>query len=112
MSWHRHRRTWDELADTVAGYGTGVYAMLTSGLLRRETTAVRIAASWFRHDQFPRLAGGLLGREPRVPLSLLLGELAGCARGPLAYFRSRRLLRRQIEEPRDPTRRGRREARA
>jgi hypothetical protein len=28
LSWHRHRRTWEELRNTLQGYGVGVYAFL------------------------------------------------------------------------------------
>jgi cellulose synthase/poly-beta-1,6-N-acetylglucosamine synthase-like glycosyltransferase len=91
LSWHRHRREWRELRDTVFGYGVGVYAYLTAQLLRREANAPRVALGWLR-VQIPALLRSLLRRPGHIPLDLLLAELAGCALGPLAYLRSRRRL--------------------
>ena len=33
VSWHRHRRTWEELREAIHGYGVGVYAMWTRRLM-------------------------------------------------------------------------------
>lgn len=94
VSWHRHRRTYDELMDTVYGYGVGVYAMWT-GLLaeHHETGVLRLAWRWFRRDQMrvlvPRRSGaGSSSSSARV---LQRAELRGCLRGPKAWFKARRL---------------------
>jgi GT2 family glycosyltransferase len=90
VSWHRHRRTEEELLDTVYGYGTGVYAMWTGLLLeRREFGVLRLAWQWFRLGQGPRL----MGRGSRCPgaARITRAELRGCLRGPTAWLASRRL---------------------
>lgn len=91
LSWHRHRREWSELRSAIFGYGVGVYAYLTGQLLRRESSAPRIALGWLR-VQIPALVRSLLRRPGRIPLDLIVAELAGCAVGPFAYLRSRRLV--------------------
>jgi glycosyltransferase involved in cell wall biosynthesis len=98
LSWHRHRREWHELRSTIYGYGVGVYAYLTGQLLRRESNAPRIALGWLR-VQIPALLRSMLRRPGRVPLDLILAELAGCAVGPFAYFRSRRLVEATVRRP-------------
>jgi len=94
LSWHRHRRTWTELRQTLYGYGTGVYAMWTSSLLRRgEWGVLKRAGAWFVRDQFPAVVRALLRRPGSPPLDLLLAELRGCLAGPGAYLSSRRVRR-------------------
>jgi glycosyltransferase involved in cell wall biosynthesis len=94
LSWHRHRRTWDELRRTLYSYGVGVYAGWTHSLIERgEWGVFKQAWSWLRHDQLPRLGRALLGRPTSQPLDLILAELYGCATGPWAYLRSRRASR-------------------
>jgi GT2 family glycosyltransferase len=92
VSWHRHRRTYDELRDTLRGYGVGVYAMFTGLLLeRRELGVLRLAWSWFRAAHLPELRRRLLRRPPTGTSPLILAELRGCLHGPAAWFASRRL---------------------
>jgi GT2 family glycosyltransferase len=94
VSWHRHRRTWDELRDTLYGYGVGVYAFWTRKLfLERELTVVRHALRWLRHSQVPHLWRTLRGRPDAIPRDLLFAEIRGCFAGPTAYVRSRRRAR-------------------
>jgi GT2 family glycosyltransferase len=91
LSWHRHRRSMEELRETLRGYGTGVYAMWTRALLaNRELGAFRLALAWLRHGQVPELLRSLRPSSRRVPLRLLLAEWRGCLEGPAAYFSSRR----------------------
>jgi len=91
LSWHRHRRSMDELRETLRGYGTGVYAMWTRALLaNREVGAFRLALSWMRHGQIPELLRSLRPSSRRVPLRLLVAEWRGCLAGPAAYFTARR----------------------
>jgi GT2 family glycosyltransferase len=93
LSWHRHRRTMEELRHTLYGYGAGVYAAWTSSLLKnRELTVPYLAWQWFRHVQFPNLLRALFRRPGSLPPNLILAELRGCLKGPWAYFRSRREL--------------------
>jgi GT2 family glycosyltransferase len=93
LSWHRHRRSWAELEDTLSGYGTGVYAMWTRSLMvDREWPAIKVALSWLRHGQVPELLRAIARRPGHLPLRLLLAEWRGCLRGPGAYLTSRRRL--------------------
>ncbi len=94
LSWHRHRRTWEELRHTFYGYGIGVYAAWTRSLLvEGELSVLKLPWGWFRYDQLPALLRSLLRRRNRIPLNLLLDELRGCAVGPWAYLASRKRLR-------------------
>ena len=96
LSWHRHRRSMDELRETLRGYGTGVYAMWTRALLaNRELGTFRLALSWMRHGQIPELLRSLRPSSRRVPLRLLLAEWRGCLAGPSAYLAARRARARR-----------------
>jgi len=92
VSWHRHRRTYDEVRDTLWGYGVGVYAMFTGLLVERgELGVLRLAWAWFRSAHLPELRRRLLRRPPTRISPLILAELRGCLHGPAAWFTSRRL---------------------
>ena len=104
---HRHRRGTDELLGQLRGNGLGMTAMLSSlvlnqprhvlGLARLLPPALVAMAS----TSVSRIAGGAdrdaaprpVGLVDAYPRSLLLSELSGYPRGPLAYLRSRRLAR-------------------
>ena len=89
VSWHHHRRTIDELLDTVYGYGVGVYAMWTGLVLeRREVGVLKLAFQWLRHGQLPEL---LSQARRRGATQLARAELKGCLRGPQAWLAARRL---------------------
>ena len=91
VSRHRHRRSWEELRDTIEGYGTGVYAIWTGKIVRESDLSVlKEAARWFGRNQGPALARALTRRPGAPPLDLILAELAGCAKGPVAWLKSRR----------------------
>jgi GT2 family glycosyltransferase len=91
VSWHRHRRSWDELRDTLYGYGVGVYAMWTRRLLfDREPGVLRHAVRWLRRSQLPSLWRAARRTPDSVPIDLHLAQLRGCAAGPWAYLRARR----------------------
>jgi len=94
VSWHRHRRAWPELRETLRGYGTGVSALLTRRVCNdHEPGALRHAARWFvRH--YARAVWRALRRHPdAVPLDLVRAEIAGWFAGPGAYARSARARR-------------------
>jgi hypothetical protein len=94
VSWHRHRRSWHELQETLHGYGVGVYAVWTRRLvLDRQLGVLRHASRWLRRTQLPRLWLALRRGSDAVPLDLVLAELRGCIAGPLAYSRARRQQR-------------------
>jgi GT2 family glycosyltransferase len=90
LSWHRHRRTWEELRKTFYGYGVGVYAFWTRSLLvERELSVLRLAVGWLGGEQIPKLVSSFLRRPGSTPLDLIVAELQGCLRGPFAYLLSR-----------------------
>jgi GT2 family glycosyltransferase len=94
VSWHRHRRSWEELRDTVYGYGVGVYAMWTRRLLLDgEPGVLRHAVRWLRLGQIPSLWRALRRQPDSVPLDLQFAQLRGCVAGPRAYLSARRRLR-------------------
>ncbi len=96
LSWHRHRRTWEETRKAIKGYGIGVYAFWTRTLLvEREFGILELPFKWFRHTQLPNFLRSLLGRKNTHPLSLLYAELQGCILGPWSYFQSRRKIKRK-----------------
>jgi GT2 family glycosyltransferase len=91
VSWHRHRRSWSELRDTLYGYGVGVYAMWTRRLVfEREPAVLRHAVRWLKRGQIPSLWRAVRRDPDSIPLDLQLAQLRGCAAGPWAYFRARR----------------------
>lgn len=93
VSWHRHRRTPDELRAVVRGYGTGVYAMWTGLLFERHDPGVlRLAWNWFRWDHLPLLRTPSRWRSAGRD-ALLRAELRGCLAGPGAWWQSRRRAR-------------------
>jgi cellulose synthase/poly-beta-1,6-N-acetylglucosamine synthase-like glycosyltransferase len=97
LSWHRHRRTWDDLRETLYGYGTGVYAMWTRSLtVHGELGVLKRSLDWFFRYQMRGIVRSLLRRPGSAPLGLLLQELRGCVAGPWVYFASRRQLRRRV----------------
>ena len=96
LSWHRHRRTWEELRKVIHGYGVGVYAAMTRRLLvQGDLSVFNVAGIWFFYDQFPKLVCSLLRVPGSTPLDLLIAELRGCLAGPWAYFFSSRQFRQR-----------------
>lgn len=93
LSWHRHRRTWEELQKTLQGYGIGVYAFWTRMfVVNREFSVPVLALSWLLYKQIPELIASLRKQPDSIPSDLLLAQLRGCVSGPMAYFVSRKWL--------------------
>lgn len=91
VSWHRHRRTPEELIAVVRGYGTGVYAMWTGLLLEgRDPGVLRMAWNWFRWDHLPLLLAPSRWRTAGRD-ALLRAEMRGCLGGPGAWLKARRM---------------------
>jgi cellulose synthase/poly-beta-1,6-N-acetylglucosamine synthase-like glycosyltransferase len=100
--YHRHRRLYAELRHQLIGNGVGFTAMLASLIAddRRHLLSlaaqVPVAVKKMALQRLPKLRSG--SREPapahttqrHYPRKLLLWELSGYPRGPLAYRRSRR----------------------
>lgn len=96
VSWHRHRRTWEELRQTIYGYGVGAYAIWTRKLFFEKELAVPLfALNWFWRDQLPSLIRSLVRWPGSAPLDLPLAELRGCLAGPAAYLTSRKKLEKE-----------------
>ncbi|OUL23362.1 glycosyltransferase [Nostoc sp. 106C] len=90
LSWHRHRRTWEETRKALYGYGVGVYSFWTRCLLvEREFGVLLLPLGWFLHDQLPNSLKSFFRFPGSRPLDLLLAELQGCLVGPWSYFVSR-----------------------
>jgi glycosyltransferase involved in cell wall biosynthesis len=93
LSWHRHRRTWQETKQAIKGYGIGVYAYWTKLLFAEgEWGIVKLPYGWFVHTQLPNIVKSVLRRPHSQPLSLLLAELHGCFLGPWKYYAAKRHL--------------------
>jgi O-antigen biosynthesis protein len=90
VAWHRHRREVPELREQIHDYGVGLASMIMKLLLTRATTWEVIRRMphglvLLLSPTSPKNASKLAGYPPI--LSFL--ELAGMARGPFAYLRSR-----------------------
>lgn len=95
LSWHRHRRTWEELQKTLEGYAMGVYAFWTQLIVvNREFGVPMLALSWLWYKQIPELIASLRRQPDSIPSDLLLAQLRGCISGPKAYFVSRKWLQK------------------
>jgi len=91
LSWHRHRKTWEELRHVLYGYGVGTYAYWTGKLVKEKEWEVIIAAgNWFIGYQLPALIKSILHLPNSTPADLLINELRGCLAGPRAYFASQK----------------------
>ena len=91
LSWHRHRRTWEELRNLLKSYGIGVYAFWTRMfLVNREYSVALLAWQWLRYKQIPELFASLRKQPGSIPSYLLLAQMRGCISGPMAYFASRK----------------------
>ena len=99
LSWHRHRRTWEELRNTLQGYGVGVYAFWTRMfVVNREFSVPLLALKWLWYKQLPELVASVRKQPDSIPSDLLLAQLRGCISGPMAYFASRKWLQKIKEE--------------
>ena len=96
LSWHRHRRNWDELRAMMYGYGIGVYAWWTSfALSQRYVWMFKPALHWFFGSQLAAFFRHLRGWHRNAPLDLTIREIAGCVVGPWAYLSARRRRNRE-----------------
>ena len=98
VSWHRHRRSWEELCKLLQCYGIGVYAFWTRiFVVNREFSVPLLAFAWLRYKQIPELIASMRKQPEAVPIDLVLAQLRGCISGPMAYFASRKRLQ-EIKE--------------
>lgn len=97
VNWHRHRRSWHELEDTIFGYGVGVYAFWTRSLLREhEWRTILHSLYWLYSEQLLGTIRAALRLPGAIPLRLAQAEIRGCLAGPLSYARSRSKLRKTL----------------
>jgi hypothetical protein len=98
---HRDRRGYDELRAQIHDYGVGMGAAVTRTVVHEPAAALELAR------RLPRVAHWVLSsRSPKnlnwgegYPSGLRRAELAGLARGPLAYARSRVAASRAAAPP-------------
>jgi glycosyltransferase involved in cell wall biosynthesis len=94
LVWHRHRREWKALRNTLYGYGVGVFAWWTSALLQeRETTLLWRAPKWFWQYHVRNLLRALFHRPGHYPVDLAWAEFCGAITGPISYLRARRKVK-------------------
>ena len=92
--WQRHRRTWPELRGAIEDHATGLCAMWTGRVVERgELAVLPRVVRWFLTVQVPQLLKAAARCPDAVPRDLALAELAGSAKGPLAWFASARAHR-------------------
>ena len=95
LSWHRHRRTWEEMRNLLKCYGIGVYAYWTRiFVFNREFSVPLLAWRWLWYKQIPELIASWRKQPGSVPSDLLMAQLQGCISGPMAYFTSRQQLQK------------------
>jgi len=104
---HRHRREVDELLHQLRGNGLGFTAMLTSLILSDRRHLLGLGsqlplAGWrMLRQSLARIRGMKVGATGPVdgpnielyPRHLVINELRGYPKGPLAYLRSRRQMK-------------------
>jgi GT2 family glycosyltransferase len=92
LVWHVHRREYEALRNMLGAYSCGGMAHLTRCLVRyRDPEALRVAWWWLTRDHLRPLYRALRRQPDAMPLDLVLAQLAGFVRGPLAYFRAKRI---------------------
>ena len=87
VSWHRHRRSHDELRTMLFGYSVGVYCYLLRCLLMHgEFHAIRAGLGWFLGHHAHQLWKGLCRHLDAQPIDLTLAELRGIFHSPWAFL--------------------------
>lgn len=94
LVWHRHRRDLRSLRRTLFDYGHSSSAFATQRIaFDRDLGAARVYRWWWL-VHLPRELGRIAARrQSRLPLRLVLAELAGTLAGPVGLWRSRRSRR-------------------
>ena len=95
LNWHRHRRSFPELYQTIKGYGTGNYATWTRLVLKGEWSFALQAYSWLVNNQLPGMARSVLKKQGSRSFRLQLLEWYGCIQGPWAYLLSRSAIKKR-----------------
>ena len=92
--WHEHRKTDRDLKRQLSAYGRGhvayhLHTLLSDGDFRALPHFARVA-TW----HMKRVGAALVGRGHGFPLKLVLAEIRGNLAGPLALWRSHRVVRK------------------
>ena len=100
--WHEHRKTVRDLERQLSAYGRGhvayhLHTLLSDGDFRALPHFARVA-TW----HMKRVGAALVGRGDGFPLKLVLAEIRGNLAGPLALWRSHRMVRKLGRSPRLP----------
>ena len=94
LAYHHHRNDPDALHRVLRGYGTGLYAFFTHGVVRHGDLDLLVAAARWSADRLLKGTARALTRRPgAAPLDLALAEVRGSLSGPMAYLRSTRARR-------------------
>lgn len=94
LNWHRHRRDRADMLKTMSGYFTGMNAFLTKRVVEeQDMQALKFSLSFLRRHLIRELVRSLARRPNHYPMDLVVAELKGALRGPLAYVASRRAER-------------------
>jgi cellulose synthase/poly-beta-1,6-N-acetylglucosamine synthase-like glycosyltransferase len=102
--WHRHRADHNALRRMLHGYSVGMMAFTVRCLVRHRDFAALKVPAWLFCKHFPEMLGRTVRRDDhRLPIRLLLAELAGSIAGVLSLARSR-LARRRVPPIRLPDR--------
>jgi hypothetical protein len=93
---------WADLQRQLAAYGRGhvayhLHTLLSDGDFRALPHLARVA-TW----QLKRVGAALVGRGDGFPLKLVLADIRGNLAGPLALWRSHRMVRKLGRSPRLP----------
>ncbi|MET0415366.1 MAG: glycosyltransferase [Actinoplanes sp.] len=96
LVWHRHRDDFDALRGQMFGYGTGLTGYLTKYLLQPSTAVDILRQVPYGLAHMSRQLGRpAVAARRSPPWRLRAAEIAGLLYGPIAYLRSRRVVRRQ-----------------
>jgi GT2 family glycosyltransferase len=91
LVWHLHRRDYEAMKRTVAGYSTGVYVVLTRLLLHhRDLQAAKVGWEWFRTHHLHELRRSLMRAPGAAPVDLVVAEMRAVLEAPAVYLRTRR----------------------
>jgi GT2 family glycosyltransferase len=97
LIWHYHRPSYEQLRDQLYDFGCGVYAFWTKTFFSDAPMRWRtltFAMLWYKEWFIERL----LHRPKGFPRRLVLVEAMGALRGLLAYWQSRRQVRRILKQ--------------
>ncbi len=88
LAWHRHRKTAEHLEKMLEGYSVGGYCVQLRALFRQgDLDAIVIGLAWFFQHHLTELWRTLRGRTGARPYPLIVAEIMGVLKAPLAYFR-------------------------